>query len=311
MGNYAFNTWCEAVFNCYPDGDYFSRPGKISGLQITENETHNGVTLSWTNPAVNYQGDSLTAMDSIVILRDFHVIAKLGNMTPSEPVQFTDPATLSEGKYEYAVYAVNGTGNGIPVHESVLLGTKCNLFIEMHDSGENGWYGGSISILKDGARIGVVTLEDGAHDTLMLPMLKGDLDFFWNKGWGKGVFDNEISFTIYNSDHGEIFSSPDSLTSGHLFSYALDCADAIDEYKNSDNDNSAQVFPNPADHTLSVHAEGLQQIRVYNLMREMLHHVICTSDTTTLNTSAFDAGLYIVQVETTKNITNRRIAIVH
>lgn len=159
VGNYTFNTWCEAVFNCYPDGDYFSRPEKIAALQIAENETHNGATLSWVNPGTNHQGNPLTTIDSIVILRNLHVIARLANTTPSEAVQFTGPASLSEGNYKYAVYVVNSSGNSIPVHQSILVGSKCGLFVEMHDSGEKGWYGGSISIMKDGDRIRTVTLR--------------------------------------------------------------------------------------------------------------------------------------------------------
>lgn len=225
---YAFNSQNSAIEGCYPASeDYFNRPERISNLTLTELDTHNGVTISWTNPTVDLSGNALTTLDSVFVRRNFQTIASFGTVSAGESMSYTD--TVSESRvYEYSVYTKNSVGNSIPVYESILIGPKCDLVFELRDSGANGWKGGSISVIDENSnRIAVITMEDGAYESRTVELLQGELDFVWNIGWFTGMNDGQISFTVYDLNNNTIYNSQDSLVNGYLFSYNNTCDETL------------------------------------------------------------------------------------
>ncbi|MDA0345534.1 MAG: hypothetical protein O3C54_06195 [Proteobacteria bacterium] len=71
--------------------------------------------------------------------------------------------------------------------------------IEGQDSFGDGWNGGSIDVLVDGANIGNFTIEDGASgtsETYIVPSSASSMDFVWNAG----SWDSEVTFQIYYTD---------------------------------------------------------------------------------------------------------------
>ncbi len=220
---YAFNTWNAAIFDwCPRDAEYFNRPEKVENVIVVESDDNSSVTVQWTNPILTLDGNALTTIDSVFVRRDFQVIASFANVTPGESMSFVDEG-LEPDLYEYSVLVKNEAGFADTEYLPVLVGEKCDVIFQINDVGNNGWKGASSSVVESGRRISVVTLEDGGEESLEIPLLKGELSFYWNGGWFSGMDDNEISFTIYDADNNELFASPDSLVQGFLFSFNNDC----------------------------------------------------------------------------------------
>lgn len=107
-----------------------------------------------------------------------------------------------------------------------------------------------------------------------------------------------------------IFSSPASLTAGHLFSYSLDCLDAVHEHDQSNESDFVQVFPNPANRSLTIQAEAMQHVRIYDITGTMVYQATVKSGEEKIDISAFETGLYLVQVETAMGVATRRVTVI-
>tara|TARA_B100001059_G_C17834543_1_gene587026 strand:- start:959 stop:1825 length:867 start_codon:yes stop_codon:yes gene_type:complete len=71
--------------------------------------------------------------------------------------------------------------------------------IEGQDSWGDGWNGGSVDVVVDGANIGNFTFTSGAagaSGTYVVPASATSMDFIWNGG----SYDEEITFQIYYTD---------------------------------------------------------------------------------------------------------------
>lgn len=230
---YAFNQANAAIFDLYPQTEnYGQRPERIEKLSLTENGTFNGVTLNWNNPTTDIDGNALTSIDSVIVRRNFEVIATFTNAEVGAEMSYSDLVPESR-IYEYSVFVKNSVGASIPVYEKILIGEKCDLLFQLNDAGNDGWKGAAISVTDDNNnRIAIITMEDGAEQLKNVPLLRGNLHFFWNHGWfhtsEEYDTDFECSFTIMDAEGNEIFVSPSELTDGELFAYNNDCEQPLD-----------------------------------------------------------------------------------
>lgn len=172
-----------------------------------------------------------------------------------------------------------------------MVGEKCDVIFQLNDAGGNGWRGASVSVVESGRRIAVVELENGGDETRVVPLLKGELSFYWNSGWFSAMDDNEISFTIYDAVNNELFASPDSLVQGFLFSFdnicdnALNCMSPIDfegEYRWNDDGFGAFL-------SWSLSADYLTGFNIYRSNDNESYYLLATvSSTTTSDYEYFD-----------------------
>lgn len=222
---YSFNSWNSAIFDFYPvTDDYFNRPEKVQDMEITELPDNSGVTVSWTNPSLTVEGESLGSLDTVFLRRDFVTIAVFTDVNPGESMSYVD--NVEEGMYDYSIYVKNETGNSSAVYQSYLIGEKCDMIFEMSDAGGDGWKGGSISVFKNDERIAVITMEDGSELTETVPLLKGELTFVWNKCWYKDEYYtcDEVSFVIKDADGNVIHEEAEDIEPGVMFEYINDCS---------------------------------------------------------------------------------------
>lgn len=288
---YAFNTWNSAIFDCYPrDDEYFNRPEKAENVILEESSDNRNVTIQWTNPTLTLDGNALNSIDSIIVRRDFQQIASFADVTPGDIMSFVDEG-LEPGVYEYSVLVKNDAGFSDTEYKSVMVGEKCDVIFQLNDAGGNGWRGASVSVVESGRRIAVVELENGGDETRVVPLLKGELSFYWNSGWFSAMDDNEISFTIYDAVNNELFASPDSLVQGFLFSFdnicdnALNCMSPIDfegEYRWNDDGFGAFL-------SWSLSADYLTGFNIYRSNDNESYYLLATvSSTTTSDYEYFD-----------------------
>ena len=79
-------------------------------------------------------------------------------------------------------------------------------------------------------------------------------------------------------------------------------------------ENEAQavnLYPNPADQSVSVEAENMTQVTVYNMLGQMVYKAECEGNVKKINVSGWNEGIYLVKIQTGMGQLSRRISIVH
>ena len=307
---YAFNSTNAFIGHIVPDNnEYYSRPDSIDKVNLMEKATFDAVHLSWTNPALDLNGNALTGLTSVTIRRNFEEIAVLTDVQVGADMEYEDNG-LEPGLYEYSIYVANEAGISRTVYRSILVGEKCNLVFQLHDSGDDGWKGAAISIADENFnRLAVVTMTQGSDRVIDLPMLKGNLNFIWNHGWYHSYpeydTDGECSFTIYDADGNELYTSAE-LEDGVFLNYHLDCDPT--EVAELTTEDLVQVYPNPTNGLLNIEGQGTMRVSVSNLLGQILLETNSESQAT-LDLTGFGQGIYLVHVATENGVTVHKVSV--
>ena len=224
---YAFNDQNSYIGHIVPQNStYYQRTDSVADFMVVENAKSDGVLLSWTNPSVNLNGEALSSIGSITLRRNNQVIATIVEAEVGAPMTYEDN-DLEPGLYEYALYVTNEAGISRNVYRTVMVGDKCEVTFLLRDEGGNGWKGAAISVTdENGQRIAVIGMEDGAEQTVTVPLLKQNLNFIWNHGWYHTTeeydTDYECSFSVLDSYGNELYVSSD-LEDGVFMTYDNNC----------------------------------------------------------------------------------------
>jgi hypothetical protein len=306
---YNFNTMVGFTGHIVPEGfTYLARPDSVLNVKVDEFQSFDGVRLSWTNPDHDLYGNALTGLTSVTIRRNAEVIAELTDVEVGATMDYEDNG-LQPGLYEYAIFVSNESGISRTVYRSILVGEKCNLTFQLHDSAGNGWKGAAISIADENFnRLAIVTMDEGADLTIDLPMLRGNLNFVWNHGWYHAYpehdTDGECSFSILDSEGNELFTSAE-LEDGVFMTYENNCEeDAVEETES----NNVQVYPNPTNGLLNVSGNGTMCITVSNMLGQKLME-ITADDYTTIDLSQYGQGIYMLSIETANGVTVQKVSV--
>ena len=223
---YAFNTFNGFTGHIVPNTpDYLNRPEEIADFVIVEGEDMQSVTLSWTNPSNAMNGTPLGSF-TIYVYRDNEVIFT-SNGEKGERMDFTD-TDLAAGLYKYSVIAQNEAGYSKRSYLDFLVGEKCPVTFVLMDEGGDGWKGAAISVTNEsGQRIAVIGMNEGSMDTIVVPLLTGNLNFIWNHGWyhtnEQYDTDYECSFMMFDVDNNMLYTSGE-LEDGIFLTYNNNCA---------------------------------------------------------------------------------------
>ena len=82
---------------------------------------------------------------------------------------------------------------------------------------------------------------------------------------------------------------------------------AVDE----SNMQQVSIFPNPANQSLNIGAEGMTGVRVCNLLGQVVMERVSEGNTLIVSTSDWNEGLYFVTISTENGLVTRRVSIVH
>jgi len=74
---------------------------------------------------------------------------------------------------------------------------------------------------------------------------------------------------------------------------------------------SINVFPNPADHSLKVEAEGMSHVEIYNMLGQQVFVSECDGNELNVSVSNWSEGIYVMKVQTAEGVMSRRVSIVH
>ena len=306
---YAFNELNGFTGHIIPDSpEYFQRPECITNLELVENRDNSGVRIKWVNPANRLNGEPLDNFD-IYIYRNGELIANafFGQTSGSEMVY--DDFDLEDGLYQYGVAIVNEYGFSRKEYATILVGDKCDITFELTDDGGDGWKGACISVTtEDGQRIGAVTMEEGSAQTVVMPLLKGNLNFIWNHGWyhnSEGYdTDYECHFIIKNSEDEVLYTSGDHVD-GVFMTYNNDCEhSAVAEVST----NSVRLYPNPTNGILNIEAEGEMTINVMNMLGQKVMEMNATNKAI-INLNGCESGIYMVKVKTKNGEKTQKVTV--
>ena len=222
---YAFNTFNGFTGHIIPNSpEYLDRPEAIDDFAIVEGVDMQSVTLNWTNPSNALNGNPLETV-TVYVYRNNEIIFS-SDGEKGEHMSFTD-TNVPAGLYKYSVVAQNEAGYSRKCYLDILVGEKCLLTFVLQDEGGDGWKGAAISVTnEDGQRIAVIGMDEGSIDTLVVPLLQGNLNFIWNHGWYHSSeeydTDDECSFFIFDGDNNLIYTS-EELEDGIFLNYINNC----------------------------------------------------------------------------------------
>ena len=149
---------------------------------------------------------------------------------------YTLTITDGSGCVDVATYGINSTASfvstGVVTNDSCATGNGeidvaigdgvscCSYSLEMQDLFGDGWDGASIDININGALFANVTVAAGNSNLEIIPICDGDqLELIYNAGG----FENEHSYTLFDTDGNSIFSEVGPPLVGVSYSAAAVC----------------------------------------------------------------------------------------
>ena len=150
-------------------------------------------------------------------------------------------------------------------------------------------------------------MEEGSTQTVVMPLLKGDLNFIWNHGWYHTTeqydTDFECSFVIKNSDDEVIFTSGEH-SDGVFMTYNNDCGSHVGVSEVSS--SNTRLYPNPTKGIVNIEGKGAMTISVMNVLGQKILETTA-NDNTTIDLSGFGSGIYMVRIETENGIKTEKV----
>ena len=73
---------------------------------------------------------------------------------------------------------------------------------------------------------------------------------------------------------------------------------------------NVEIFPNPAKDQLTIKAEDITEVAVYNSIGQKVFSQDIDADELVINTSDFDAGIYMVRIKADGAEVTRKISII-
>ena len=75
--------------------------------------------------------------------------------------------------------------------------------------------------------------------------------------------------------------------------------------------SSAYLFPNPADQSINVEAEGITHVTVYNMLGQLAYEADVDGNRMKINVSEWNEGIYLMKIQTGMGQVMRRVSIAH
>ena len=72
-----------------------------------------------------------------------------------------------------------------------------------------------------------------------------------------------------------------------------------------------KVYPNPTSGNLTIEAEGMTEVSVYNTLGQCVLQKEVAGEQTTVNLQQVSEGLYLLRVKTAEGVISKRITLKH
>lgn len=76
----------------------------------------------------------------------------------------------------------------------------------------------------------------------------------------------------------------------------LDFSSIFDNTQELISNNNVSIYPNPAEDNITVKADDITQIEIYNTVGQMVERVDADDDSVEINVSAYNSGVYLMKI---------------
>ncbi|MFW5708253.1 MAG: trypsin-like peptidase domain-containing protein, partial [Bacteroidota bacterium] len=98
-------------------------PAAVEAFTVMAGENGDlNATLTWTNPSLTFDGETLTELTAINVYRDGEIIETIENPVIGEAENYVDNTITESGNYAYMIKGENSNGEGPQVSATVFIG---------------------------------------------------------------------------------------------------------------------------------------------------------------------------------------------
>ena len=196
----------------------------------------NTVNLSWANPTHTVNGDTLTIIPRVDILRNEEMIHSFTDVPSGTQMSYSDQPA-QDGTYQYTIQCFNEAGAGVPVTRYFVCGQNLTMFNYSHNTTYTDTTC-AFSITSDNA----YTVSGHA----VITVCRGDSSNMWRLS-GYNDLDSNVTVTIQAGEGNNLitlepgnealflphkivtFTFDIPAGSSPVFSYTLECVDTLYE----------------------------------------------------------------------------------
>ena len=307
-------------YDCYTYSIYFMTNG-IKG-RIAQFKHQYGPTCTWkvSGMTSNFQGWN---GGKIQVLNNFNTVIDEMTLTSSTPGSWAIPMPEGDVTFRWEAPAT-------PVSNlTIMIKNSANQTVYSYTGNSTGMNSLLLSdhndcdgCLPPSNLMGVYSYEGGAYGALLT----------WD------YEENPQSFKVYRSVDGIDYSLIATVdkeerqyldeTIGNFYykvtAYRSYCESmpawtpgeesdfvVVEVTSVCEEDNNVEVYPNPANETLSIVGDNLREVILYNVVGQPVYRTRETDGTLLIHTSQFAPGIYTVQVSTSEGVSSKRITIIH
>ena len=229
---HSFPWFHNAIFDIHPDEEYYDAPKAVENLNTYVN-FFEFAAIEFDPVYETLNGETLSSIDTIVVMRDDEVIECLTDVT-DQHVMIEMDGLPGEGTYYYTVFAKNGEAMSHVVRDTLVMNHGSYYKFDLHDANGDGWDMSSVAVLdENGKLVGRAGLMDGEQAEITMPVpCDKDLTLFWtydNACYSQGTVD-QCSFEVYDETDNLLYESPETLEVGPLHSMYKPCYNPGPEY---------------------------------------------------------------------------------
>ena len=199
-----FNEYQTAIFDMIPDYVYDGLVPAVADLNVVaENALSKKGIVSWTNPLKSLDGNNMTNIDQVVLLRNGQQVFTQSNVVPGEIMQFEDIVPEYDC-YTYRLYFVTNGAQGRPTEFKYQFGPTCSWKVVGQTTNFQGWNGGKIQLKNAfGTVIEEVTMTSSTPISQQIRVPEGTVTFTWVAPSSPV---SNLTINIKNSSNGSVYT---------------------------------------------------------------------------------------------------------
>ena len=199
-----FNEYQTAIFDMIPDYVYDGLVPAVGDLNVVaENALSKKGIVSWTNPLKSLDGNNMTNIEQVVLLRNGQQVFTQSNVVPGEVMQFEDIVPEYDC-YTYRLYFVTNGAQGRPTEFKYQFGPTCSWKIVGQTTNFQGWNGGKIQLKNAfGTVIEEVTMTSSTPISQQIRVPEGTVTFTWVAPSSPV---SNLTINIKNSSNGSVYT---------------------------------------------------------------------------------------------------------
>ena len=202
--NGSFNQGQAAIFDYIPAYIYDALLPAVEDLNVeSENANSKHGIISWTNPTVSLDGQSLENIEKVVLLRNGVEVFSQENVVPGETMTFLDEVPNFDC-YTYRLYYLSNNVKGRSALLSYQYGPTCTWKVIGQTTNFQGWNGGKIQVKNAfGSVIQEITMTSSTPISQQVRMPEGNVTFSWT---APATDVQSVTINIKNSNNSSVYS---------------------------------------------------------------------------------------------------------